>query len=93
MVSLWCKLLCKLLIYTLKSDQWITIRLTKFELECLLLIFIHSNSKLKVACKNADFKCRYFRIHAEGKKMSKIPNITFIILPFSHKYTSIKFSS
>ena len=24
-VSLWCKLLCKLSIYTLKSDEWITI--------------------------------------------------------------------
>ena len=30
MVSLWCELLCKLSIYTLKSDQWITIWRAKF---------------------------------------------------------------
>ena len=56
MVSLWWDLLCKCLIYTLKSDQWITIWWAKFELECLLLIFIYFNSKFKVTCKNGDFK-------------------------------------
>ena len=43
MVSLWCALLCKFSIYTFKSDQWVTILWAKFDLECLLLIFIYSN--------------------------------------------------
>ena len=72
--------------YTLKSDQWITIWWAKFELKCLLLLFIYSNSKFKVACKTADFEYRYIWTHTEGKKkLSKISNITFAILPFSHK--------
>ena len=51
MVSLGCELLCKLSIYTLKSDQWLTIWWAKFELECLLLIFIYFHSEFKVSCK------------------------------------------
>ena len=41
------KLLCKCSIYTLKSDQWITIWWAKFELECLLLIFSLHQFKIK----------------------------------------------
>ena len=48
MVSLWCELLCELSMYTLRSDQLITKWWAKFELECLLLIFIYSNSKFKL---------------------------------------------
>ena len=51
MVSLLCDLLCKLSIYTLKSGQKIAIWWAKFELECLLLIFIYSNYKFKAICK------------------------------------------
>ena len=43
MVSLWCA--CELFnvgAYTLKSNPWKTIWWAKFELECLLLIFIYS---------------------------------------------------
>ena len=56
-----------------KSKEW-----AKFELECLLLIFIYSNSKFKATCKNEDFKCRYIRTHTK-EKPSKISNITFAI--------------
>ena len=86
MVSLWCELLCKISIYTFKSDQRIKIWWAKFELECLLLIFTYSNSKFKVTCKNTDFECWYNRTHTK-EKLSKIPNITFAILPFAHKNT------
>ena len=81
MVSLWWEL-CKLSIYTLKSDQWITIWCVKYELESLLLIFIYCNPKLKVACKNANFECQYIRIHTDEKasKISKIRHFAF-----SHK--------
>ena len=92
MVSLWCELLCKLSIYTLKSDQWITIWWAKYELECLLLIFIYSNSKFKVTWKNMDVKCRYIRTHSE-EKPCKIFSITFVILPFNHQNTLIKLPS
>ena len=51
----------------------------KFELECLLLIFIYFNSKFKVAYKNMDIECRYIRIHAK-EKPSKISNTTFASL-------------
>ena len=70
--------------YTLKKDKWITISWiwwAKFELQCLLLTFIHSNSKFNVTWKNVDFECRYIRTHSE-EKPSKISNITFAILPF-----------
>ena len=92
MFSLWCELLCKHSIYTLKSDQWIKIWRVKFELECLILIFIYSNSKFKVTSKNADFECRRIRTHTE-EKPSKISNIKFAILPYSYKNTSTKLPS
>ena len=94
MVSLWfvwCEL-CKCSIYTLKNDQWITTWWANFELECLLLIFIYFNSKFKVTCKNGDFKCQCTRTHSK-ETMSKISNITFPILPFSHQNTSTKLPS
>ena len=47
----WCELSCTRSICTLKSDQWISIYWAKFELECLLLVFIYSNSKLKSLAK------------------------------------------
>ena len=57
MVSLWWELFCKLSIYTLKSAQWITIWWAKFELKCLLLIFItpiqNSKSLAKMRTSNA----------------------------------------
>ena len=46
-VSLWCEYGCKHSIYVKKSDKWI-IWWAKFELGCMLLIFIHSNPKLFV---------------------------------------------
>ena len=61
-------------------------------MECLLLIFIYFNSKFKVTYKNGDFKCRYIRTHSE-EKPSKIFNITFAILPFSHQNTLTKLLS
>ena len=51
------------------------------ELECLILIFIYSNSKFKVTCKNEDFECQY----TTKEKPSKTSNITFAILPFYQK--------
>ena len=38
--------------YILKSDQWMTIWWAKFDLECLLLIFIYSNSTKSLAKRN-----------------------------------------
>ena len=84
MLSIWRKLLCKLSIYTLKSDEWITIWWSKFELECLLLIFTYSNSQFKVTCKNADSEYRYSEF-IQKKTLSKFSHITFAILSFSNK--------
>ena len=64
--------------------QWKSTGWTKFELECLLLIFIYTHSKFKVTYKNADFGCQYTRTHTK-EKPSKIFNITFAILPFFQK--------
>ena len=85
MASLWCDLLCKLSINTWKSGQWITIIVSKkLKLEyLLLLIFIYSNSKFKVTCKNRDIECQYIRTQTK-EKTSKTSNITYIKLPFSH---------
>ena len=91
-LSVWCELLYKRSIYTLKSYQWITIWWARFELECLVLIFIYFNSKFKVTCKNGDFECRYIRTHSE-EKTSKISNIAFVILPFSHQNVLTKLPS
>ena len=67
-------------------------KVSKFELECLLLIFFYSNSKFKVTCKNADFESWYMRTHTE-EKPSKISYITFVSLPFSHKNALTKLPS
>ena len=42
--------------------------------------------KIQSYLQNADFECRYIRIYTD-EKPSKISNITFVILPFSHKNT------
>ena len=59
-------------------------------------IFINSNWKFKVTCKNADFKFWYIRIHSE-EKPSKISNITCFYIRhyafFSHQNTWTKLSS
>ena len=89
MVSLCCELLCKLLICTLKSDQWITIWWAKSVLECLLLIFVYSNSKFIVTWENVDFECWYIRTEFE-ENLFKISNFTFAILLFSHQNTLTK---
>lgn len=67
--SLWCVLLRKRPIYTSKSDRWIPLWWAKFELECLLIIFIYFNSKFKVTCKNEDFECRCIKTHFEEKSL------------------------
>ena len=59
--------------------QWKLKEWAKFELECLLLIFIYSNSNFKVTSKNGNFECWYLRTHTE-EKLSKTSNITFAIL-------------
>ena len=68
MVSLWCEPLCKPSIYTLESNQWITMWWAKFELEFLILIFIFSNQKFNVTFKNADIANWYIRTDTEEKK-------------------------
>ena len=61
-----------------KSKEW-----AKFKLGCLLLIFIYSNSKFAVTCKNADLECRYIVTHT--KETPEMSNITFVLLPFYPK--------
>ena len=56
---------------------------SKIWIGCLLLIFIYFNSKFKVTCRNGDFECWYIRTYSK-EKLSKISNITFTDLPFSH---------
>ena len=59
-----------------KSKKW-----AKFELECIQLIFIYSNLKIKVTCKMRTLNA-YIRTHTK-EKPSKIFNIFFLaILPF-----------
>ena len=89
MVSFWYELLCKLSIYTLKRDQWITIWWEKFELECVLLIFIYSDSKFKATCKDANLESGYIKTLTEENPF-KISNITFAILPFFDKNNPTK---
>ena len=73
-------LICKLSIYTLKSDQWITVWWAKFELECLLL-FIENLKKRRLSMSVHQNSFR------RGKNTSTIPNITFTILHFAHQNT------
>ena len=61
----------------------------KLELECLLLIFIYSNSNSRSLAKtwtsNAGSLCTSELI----PKKNHLSNITAVILPFSHKNTII----
>ena len=68
MVSFWYELLCNVLIYTSKTDQWITMWWPKLQLEYLLLLSIYFNLKFKVTCKNGDFECRYTITHSVEKR-------------------------
>ena len=70
--SLWCVLLRlrsipRWLIDT--SQSGMPIWWGKFELECLLIIFIYLNPKCKVTCKNVDFECRFIKTHFEEKSI------------------------
>ena len=81
---LWCELIS---IYTLKN-QWITI-VSKIWVgmsttNIHLLPFSHLQKR--------GLECRYIRTHTE-EKLSKISNITFAILPFSHANTSARLPS
>ena len=60
----------------------------KFELECLLLIFIYSNSKFKVTFKKRTLNAG--NQNSYQRKTSKFTNITLAILPFSQKNTLTK---
>ena len=51
MVSLWYDSWCWFLFAPFWNNQWITKWWAKFELECLLLICIHTNAKFIVICK------------------------------------------
>ena len=82
--SLWCVLLRKRPIYTSKSDRWIPLWWAKFELECLLMIFIYFNSKFKVTCKNEDFECQCIKTHFE-KKVSNLYSFSRHFAFFSHQ--------
>ena len=95
--SSWCKLKVYKIIHTKEKPcttnlyfsqklvrQWNSREWVKFVLECILQIFIYSNSKFKVTYKNADFECHYIRTHTK-QKPSKISNIKFSILPFYQK--------
>ena len=74
----------KLIFFSKLVRQWKSKEWAKLELQCLPLIFIYSNSKCKVTCKNTDFERWYIRTHAKDK-LSKISNITFAILLFYQK--------
>ena len=63
--SVW--FLWKFSIYTLKI-----INVWQYGEQNLLLIFIYSNSKFKVTCKNADIECPYIRTQTKEK-----PSINF----------------
>ena len=67
--SLWCVLLREPPIYTSKNNRYIPLRCAKFELECLLIIFIYFNSKFRVICENEDFKYRCIKIHFDEKRL------------------------
>ena len=88
MVSLWCELLCKLSIYTLKSDQWITIWWGKFELKWYLIYsFILKNFKIQSHLqKRRNFNTGISKLIPKKTKSSKISNTTSaILLFFFHK--------
>ena len=81
MVSLWCELLCKLPIYLFKewsvdnnmvSKIWVGMATSNIHL---------LQSKFKVTCKNMDHDLSISEFNTK-EKLSKISNITFVILPF-----------
>ena len=69
--------------YTSKIDRYISIWWGKFELECLLIIFIYLNPKCKVTCKNVDFECRFIKTHFEEKSLKFVLFLSPLIF-FSH---------
>ena len=74
------------------GSAYVTIMVSNIWVGMSILIFIYSNSKFKVTCKNTDFEFWYIRTHTV-EKSSKISNITFSILPFSYKNTLTKLPS
>ena len=81
MVSLWREFLCKLSIYNLQSDQWITIWWAKFKLECFLLINIHL-LQFKIQShlqKRGLWKPVYQNSYRRGGSISFTYNITVAI--------------
>ena len=82
----------KLMFFAKLVRQWESKEWAKFELECLLLIFIYSNSKFKATCKNADFEFWYIRTLTK-EKPSKISDIAFAILPFIRENTQTEWPS
>ena len=82
MASLWCELLCKSSVYTFKSDRWIRLWWAKFELECLIIIFIIAsiqNSRSLVKMKTLNASVSKF---ISKKKKAKIYTISVTILLF-----------
>ena len=92
MVSLSCELLCIHSIYTWRAINGWQYGEQNLNWNVFLLLFLYSNSKFIVTCKNGDFECWYIWAHSE-EKSSKISNITFAILPFSHQNTLTKLLS
>ena len=94
MVSLWCELLFQLNLEV--NGQWITITISwaKSELECPLLIFIHFNSKsfAQVKTLNAGTSELIWRRRRRKKNTSKLSNISFAVLHFSHQTALTKLS-
>ena len=91
-LSLWYELLCNLSIYTMKTDQWITIQWAKSELECLLLIFICFNSNFKFTLQKWRLGMPVNQNSFRRKNITKNCIITFTILHFSHQNALIKSS-
>ena len=60
---------------------------SKFDLECVLIIFIYFNSNFKVTCKNEDFENRCFPKQSFRRRKPKICTISVVILLF---FTNIR---
>ena len=80
-VSIYCVLSRKRQIYTSKNNQYIPFCWAKYELECLLIIFIYFNSKIEVTCKNENFKIPVYQTHSTKWKSLKF--VLFHQSPFS----------
>ena len=52
--------------WSMDNNMW-----EKFELECLLLIFIHFNLKFKATRKNGNFQCCSIRNHSKEEKKKR----------------------